>query len=281
MLAEIWAMKIIIYVALALIAAYGAACGYMFMAQRSLLYKPERGDMAPDRYEFVAAKRLTIRSGDGTALTAWYAAPPTEKPLIYYLHGNAGNISGRAERFADFYKNGYGIFALSYRGYGDSEGQPTESGLFEDAKAGWRYLTETAHISPKDIIIYGESLGTGVASYLATDGGARPRFLALEAPYLSIAEMGKRSYPWLPVDLLLRDRFDNQKRVRELAVPLIVMHGDKDEVVPFSDGKTLYETAAAPIKAFYPMPGETHVDAKASKLIGFLEAFDKKAAAEQ
>ena len=266
-------IKLIFYLIAALSAAYLVICGYMFAAQRSLLYKPDRTALLPETFGLGMADRVRVQSTDGVTVTAWHVPARENMPTIYYMHGNAGDVSGRADRFKAFAEEGYGVFALSYRGYGDSDGAPSESGLFDDAAAGWKYLTH-AGVASEKTILYGESLGTGVALHLATESGAEPYFVALEAPYLSISAIAKLSYPWLPVDMLLRDKFDSERRITHLKTPLLIMHGERDGVIPFAHGKALFEKAVSPVKRFRHIPGEGHVDASGETMIGFIKGFE-------
>lgn len=268
------ALTLISLILLGAATLYVLACGYMFLAQRRFLYKPEIGDLRnPASAGLAEASHARVAGQDETEISAWYVAPKIHMPVIYYLHGNAGNLTGRKDRFAAFARRGYGVFAISYRGYGDSDGAPKESGLFSDAEAGRQYLAKTLGIRESDIILYGESLGTGVALHLVAEGRFRPLFVALEAPYLSVGKIARRSYPWLPVDMLLRDRFDSEKRVPSLDVPLMVLHGEADALIPPSDGRALFDKAGARVKEFYSLPGIGHVDAPPEKIIGLMERF--------
>jgi fermentation-respiration switch protein FrsA (DUF1100 family) len=258
------------------LALYLAICLFMFLAQRSLIFRPDKIPLDPAYYGLPHAEKLRIPTEDGETLTAWHIPPTSASaPTVFYLHGNAGSLGDRIKRFAALSRAGWGVFALSYRGYGDSTGAPTENGLFLDAEAGRRYLEEELGAGPESVVLYGESLGTGVAARLAGEG-YRPRFLALDAPYASILAVGRESYPWLPVSLLLTDKFDTLSRIGKVAAPLLVIHGTADAVIPFAQGKSVFDAARGEKRLFTIEKGG-HVDLPADKLVALLREFDQTA----
>ena len=190
--------------------AAGALCLYLlvvlalYAGQRRLLFMPDpsRPDLGPARSLGVRAE--TLRTTDGLALLAWYLPPPAGRPVILYLHGNGGNLANRIPRLLAFAKAGWGVLMPEYRGYGGNPGEPSAEGFDLDARAAAAFL-DTAGIPPARWVMYGESIGTGVAVRLAAE---RPiGALILESPYTSITAIARRRFPFVPVGLLLRDPF--------------------------------------------------------------------------
>lgn len=242
----------------------------MTLLQRELLYVPIITPIESPKHYGVAAEAMTLQGGAGR-LAAWYAAPKTandsldklppaqvaersvesgaqsSQPIILYFQGNSGNFSGRINKFKGLLNEGFGLLALSYRGFNGSEGEATEDGLYEDARTALAWVKAKHPDLP--IIYYGESLGTGVAVQLATEDP--PSLLVLEAPYTSVVDRAAEIYWWLPVPLLLRDRFESLDKIRSVKAPLLVFHNSGDEVIPFHHGKEIYAAANPPKKAYW------------------------------
>jgi fermentation-respiration switch protein FrsA (DUF1100 family) len=225
----------------------------MFLLQRHIIYHPQKGMGKPESYGFIAAKQVEILTKDGERLIGWYAAPTTKSETIVYFHGNAGNLGDRAYKLNAFSEAGYGVFSVSWRGYGNSTGSPTEAGLMEDARAAITWLK----LPPENLILYGESLGSGVALRMATEFDAR--LVMLEAAYISVQKRGQELYPWLPVKYLLRDNFDSLHFIDKIHAPLVMIHGDKDAIIPVAHGKTLFQKAVQS-KKIYIYDGVGHTD---------------------
>lgn len=203
-----------------------------------------------------------LYTADDVRLNAWWLIPensPSPAPTLLYLHGNAGSLFDRAGRLTQFASHGWQILALDYRGYGWSEGRPNEAGLYQDAAAAYDFLIHKKRLDPNTIIFYGESLGTAVALQLALEH--RCAGLILEAPFTSFADMGKSALPWLPRFLfhLLSNEWNSAARVTQINSPKLILHGDHDAVVPFAQGRRLYELAQLP-KLFFPVAGAGHGD---------------------
>lgn len=236
-------------------AAYLLIVSTLFAAQRSLLFQPADDAESPAAMGVAEMRTVTVRTADGLDLLAWYGAPrQPDAPVIAYFHGNAGTIAQRAFKARLFLDAGYGVLLMEYRGYGGNPGRPSEAGLYEDGRAALRWL-ESQGVPPQRLIVYGESLGTGVAVQLAVE--ARPAALILEAPYTSIPDVAAGLYPLVPVRLLARDRFDSLAKIADLQAPLLVVHGHSDQVVPFSLGKRLFEAAPQPKQAVF-LPQANH-----------------------
>ncbi len=183
---------------------------------------------------------------------------PGAKTTLLWFHGNAGNISHRLENIRLLHdKVKINILIVGYRGYGRSEGRVSEEGTYMDGEAALKYLRTREEVDPKRIVFFGQSLGAAVAADLAT----REECLALilETPFASIREMARAAFPFLPIGPLLRTRYDVVEKVKRVKAPLLVLHGDKDEVVPFEQGKKVFE-AASPPKEFHTIRGAHHND---------------------
>jgi uncharacterized protein len=188
---------------------------------------------------------VPLTAADGTRLSAWFLPNDGVEYVILLLHGNAGNISHRLEKARVFLDLGVSVLLLDYRGYGESEGKPDEPGTYQDARAAYRYLTATRGIPAERVLVYGESLGTGVAVELAataTVGG-----VVLEAGYTSLADVGQRIFWFLPgVRWLVKNRYDSRRKIGRLNAPLLLLHSRQDEVFPFRHAARLYAAAPEP-----------------------------------
>lgn len=234
---------------------YGGLVAIMYLAQRSLLYFPERERTPPAEAGLPGAQEVVLDTPDGERVIVWHVPPRGEKPVVLYFHGNGGSLRLRANRFARVTADGTGLVALSYRGYGGSTGSPTETGLIADAETAHAFTV--ARYGADRIVIWGESLGTGVAAAIASE---RPvARVLLESPFTSIADVGAAAYPFVPVKLLAKDPFRSDLRVPKITVPVLVLHGERDAVVPISYGERLYELIRAP-KRFARMPAAGHND---------------------
>lgn len=239
------------------LAAYLGIIAVLFTFQRTLIYQPDQDLPHPAAMGVPEMQQVRLHTRDGLDLVAWYAPPPTEDaPVLAYFHGNAGTIAQRAFKARLFIEAGHGILMPEYRGYGGNPGRPTEQGLYEDARAAVAWLAE-AGIPAGRMILYGESLGTGVAVQMATE--TTTAGLILEAPFTSIPDVGAGIYPLFPVRLLARDRFDSLSKIGKLVAPLLLVHGHRDRVVPFRLGERLYHSAPEPKRALF-LPQADHAN---------------------
>lgn len=253
-------MMRVIATVLGLVAAgYLAAVIYIKVNETDLVYHPgERNIVAPAQSLGIAPHVLRFKSDDGTPLVGWvvYAAGADSATGAWLLdcHGNAGNISsyGRPQWAAWMREQGINVFAFDYRGFGESQGSPTESGLYRDAAAAYRYLTDSVGIPAERIVIYGHSLGSGVATHLASRVNAAG--LILEGAFTAVADRGQELYPWLPVRLLSANDFDSIGRIRGIAMPKLFIHATDDEIIPYAHGQRLYAAAESP-KSFVTVIG--------------------------
>ena len=197
-------------------------------------------------------------SEDGVRLHSWWCRRVESKqggPVVLLFHGNAGNLSHRAELMLELANRvGADVVVAGYRGYGRSEGRPSEDGLYADARAAWRFVTVDRGVDPGRVVIFGKSLGGAVAVNLAAE--TDPAGLIVESSFTSIPEMAARHYPFVP-KFLIRTRMDSLAKIPSLRCPLLVIHSRADEVVPFELGRTLYEAAPEP-KTFYEVEGAGH-----------------------
>jgi fermentation-respiration switch protein FrsA (DUF1100 family) len=222
---------------------YAAAVSGLVLFQRDLQYFPTRRDPAPAEAGLTGVTRLELRTMDGETVVLWWSPPARVRPVILFLQGNAGEVADRADRLAHYRARGFGVAFLSYRGYGGSTGRPSETGLIIDAEAAYSFLL--AQGIPADrIVLVGESLGTGVAVQLAARNPVGA--MVLEAPYTAAVDIAADAYPWVPVRLLMRDQFRSRDHVAGIGAPLLILHGERDAVVPYSHGRALFHRAAEP-----------------------------------
>jgi fermentation-respiration switch protein FrsA (DUF1100 family) len=226
-----------------IVGAYVLITAYMYVTQRSHQYFPGRQGLTASAAGLQGVEDLKLASGDGGTLQAWYSAAKPGKATILYFHGNGGEIADRPERFAAYQAEGFGVFFLSYRGYGASTGSPSEAGLVDDARAAHNWLMAKG-IAPDEIMLVGESLGSGVAVQLAAE--RKIKALALEAPFASAVNIAAAAYWWLPVRFLMKDRYESFSFIDKVKAPLLVIHGDLDDIVPLSEGKALFARAHEP-----------------------------------
>jgi uncharacterized protein len=227
----------------------------MFVFQRSLIYVPDAVRKAPSETGLSGITEETIVTPDGARLVAWWLkAKPGHRTLLYF-HGNGGHLVDRAPRFKIFDELGLGVLMLAYRGYSGSTGNPSEAANVADGLLAFDFLTGRG-VPTSDIVLFGESLGTGVAAEVAQ---ARPAAgLVLDSPYTSLAAVGQWHYPWLPVTWLLLDRYDTLTRIGQLHLPLLILHGEADEIVPVAMGRAVFAAANEP-KKLMTYPGAKHI----------------------
>ena len=240
----------------------GFVAGYLLLAalvtmfQRRLIYNPDPRRTSPGLCGLPTVREVTIEPPDGERLAAWYAPAAPGRPTVLYFHGNAGWIELRADRMADLSARGLGVLMPSYRGFGGSSGFPSEAANVADARAVYDWL-RLQDVAPADIVLFGESLGTGIATQLA--GAKISAGLVLDSPYTSMAELGARDYPWLPVRHLLWDKYETIRHIRRVTEPVLVIHGESDRRVPASMGHTVH-AAAIGLKQIVTYPGAGHLD---------------------
>ncbi|MCS7048747.1 MAG: alpha/beta hydrolase [Verrucomicrobiae bacterium] len=224
-----------------LLLGYLAICLVVSLREPHMIYLPSRDLVGSPRDIGLHYDDLTLTTADGVRVHAWHIPGPSA-PTVLFLHGNAGNISYRLEKIALLHQLGVGVLILDYRGYGRSEGRPNEKGTYLDAQAAYDYLA--AHNLP--VVLYGESLGCGVAVELATR--VTVAGVILEAPFTSIADVGQRLFPYLPVRWLVRNRYENLRKIPQITAPVLILHSRDDEIFSFAHAEQLHAAARAPKK---------------------------------
>ena len=226
----------------------------MYIYQRSFMYFPDRQNHSPVKLGLSGVVAKMIATPDGEHLQVWYLAAKPGQPTIMYLHGNAGSIADRTDRMAFYQRHGLGSLFVSYRGYGTSTGTPSEEGLVMDGIAAHDWLVQ-AGITSENIIVVGESIGAGVAAQLALK--RRLGAVIMEAPFTSTMDVARPVYWWLPVDLLMKDRFETIAIIDQIKVPLLIVHGEEDEITPVEQGRQLFAKASEP-KTLNIIKGASH-----------------------
>jgi fermentation-respiration switch protein FrsA (DUF1100 family) len=230
-----------------------ALVGLMYVAQRSLMYFPETLRTAPADAGLPQAEEVMLDTPDGARVIVWHIPPRGDGPVWLYFHGNGGALRYRVDRFRELTAQGEGLVALSYRGYAGSTGRPSEAGLIVDAQTAYEFAVKRYGVDR--IVVWGESLGTGVALALAAE---RPvSRVVLEAPFLSTVSIAAGVYPFVPVRWLMKDQFRSDVRVANVKAPVLILHGDRDDVVPIASGEQLYKLITSP-KRFVRLPGGGH-----------------------
>ncbi len=244
---------------LTIAAAVVAVTALMLVFERHLIYFPFRTlELDPEslglRYE-----EARLVAEDGAALHAWLLPLDGAQRTILVCNGNAGNMSYRLDRAQEMQRRlGVSVLLFDYRGYGLSEGSPDEQGTYRDARAAYRYAVETHGVAPRDLVLFGESLGAAVAVQVALEKPAGA--LILESAFTSIPDMARAAYPFLPpVGPLIRTRYETILKVPKLGLPLLVLHGERDSIVPIAQGRRVFEGAPGP-KRFFAIPGAGHND---------------------
>lgn len=262
--------RILKLLAIGALSVYVAVLVLLYVQQRQLLYprNPARAEIASANLP--RAEETELATIDGEKLIAWVVPPREGKPVLLFFHGNAGNFAnrGRQSRFRLLTEDGTGLFAVSYRGYGGSTGSPSEDGLALDARAA--YAAAAARFGADRLVGYGESLGTGVVLKLAA--GAPLKAVILEAPYMSTASVAQLRYPYVPVGMLMKDQFRSDLVIGKVKAPLLILHGQRDSVIPFSQGEALFALANPP-KRFISFPQGDHNDLRTHGSIPEVQRF--------
>lgn len=217
-----------------------------------MIFFPTRELSADPRSYGLEYEDLEITTADDLRLHGWWIPHERPRGVLLFFHGNAGNISDRLDSIEIFHRLGLDVLILDYRGYGQSEGSPSEEGTYRDAEAAWRYLLDLRHVAGSDILVFGRSLGAAVAAWLAQRH--RPRALVLESAFTSAPDMAANLLPFLPAKSLIHTRYDNLERVADIRCPLLIVHSRDDELIPFEHGRRLFQ-AAAPPKSFLEIRG--------------------------
>lgn len=255
--------SMLISIAAVLIAAYIGWALVLFFMQSKFLYGPVRQILYTPAEIGLDHETVTFKTADGLNLSAWYVPAADAKLYSLFCHGNGGNMMHRLDTLSLFHDLGLNTFIFDYRGYGHSEGKPTEHGTYLDAAAAYKWLTEQKGVAPHDIIIFGRSLGGSIAAQLAA--GVKPGALVIESTFTSYVDIGRKFYPYMPVRWFARFRYPSAHYLKDVHCPVMIIHSRNDEIVPFEFGLQLYDAANDP-KEFVEIAG-SHND-------GFLVSAD-------
>ena len=220
---------------------------FTYIFQRNLLYHPTENNYSGDKL-LVPIVKVKIVTRDNIELISWYHKKNKNYKTILFLHGNAGTLENRIHKINHFKNMKVNFIILAWRGFSGNKGQPTEDGLYEDARSIIKWL-KSNNIYENDIILYGESLGTAVAIGVAQNKNFSG--VILESPFTSMIDAGKNKYPFLPIKFLLKDKYESSLKIKNIKVPILIMHGKKDSIVPFSMGKKMYEIANEPKYSYF------------------------------
>ena len=252
--------------------SYLLLVGFVYLTQSSLLYLPgmpgRQLDATPKGIG-LDYEDVSLDTSDGVRVHGWFVPGDLTRTLLYF-HGNAGNISHRLHTIRQFHDLGLSVFIIDYRGYGQSEGSPSEDGLYRDGEAAWQYLTEVRGILAEDIVVFGRSLGASVAAWLAAERS--PGTLILDSAFTSVPDIGQDVYPWLPVRLLSRFQHATKVNVTKASCPVLVVHSRNDEIIPFHHGEAIFNAANEP-KTFLALRGG-HNDAHFTSATAYLDGLE-------
>jgi len=234
-------------------AVFVGLSGFLYLNQRRIVFVPMKAYAATPDHAHLTYDNIWIQSEPGVRIRAWYF-PSREggARTVMLCHGNAGNISHRLESAHFLLGLGVNVLLFDYRGYGESEGTPSEEGVYRDAEAAYRWLRDQKHVEPSNIVIFGRSLGGAVAVELAQQVPCAG--VIVESSFTSAADFGRKMFPFLPIGLLIKYRFDSVTKIGQLSCPVLVTHSPEDDLIPFKMGKRLYE-AAKPPKKFIELSG--------------------------
>jgi len=248
-------MAIIRWILISGVCAYVLLVGLLYVTQRSMLYHPIATRISPAEAGLPEAQEVVLTTSDGEKLIAWHVPPRGDKPVVIYFHGNAEIVPWRAKRHKVTITDGTGLIAVNFRGYGGSTGAPTEDGLHRDALAAYAFAAE--RYAPQRIVVWGHSLGTGIAVRLASEKPVGK--LILEAPYSSTVDVAASLFPYVPVRWLMKDQLRSDERIGKVHVPLLIMHGVQDDVISIKFGERLFSLANEP-KRFIRYDKGGHID---------------------
>jgi fermentation-respiration switch protein FrsA (DUF1100 family) len=267
-------MKMFWRVLRVLVLAYLGVCGVLWLVENSLLYRPSTAQDDWEPVPFADIEDVDLTAADGTRIHTWFLPCPGADGALLYCHGNAGNLSHRGGSIAklrDLLK--VHVLIFDYPGYGKSGGRPTEQGCYLAADAAYAFLTDKRQIQAPKILLYGGSLGGGVAVDLAARKAHRA--LVLVKTFTSAPDAGANLLPWFPVRWLMRNRFDNMAKIKNCTRPVFIGHGTRDTLIPFTQGKRLFEAANEP-KQFFTLEGDNHNDPLPLEFFATLRAFLEK-----
>lgn len=249
-------MRLILKLAAGAALAMGLLALIVPVLQQRLMYFPDTRHFTPEQAGLSGVTERVLETPDGARVLAWYAPARPGRPTILYFHGNAGALEARSERIRKYASRGLGVFMMTYRGFGGSSGKPSEAANVADARLAYDTLVASG-VDPADIIVYGESLGTGVAVQVA---GERPvAGLVLDAPYTSMVDLAALHHPLIPGRWFMTDRYETRRHIAKVKAPLLILHGEKDTIVPIEMGREIFALAPEP-KTMRTFPAASHDD---------------------
>ena len=237
-------MKVVV----GILVIYASVLVLLFIFQRNLMYHPDENNYFGDKLE-VNIEKVKIKTSDNIDLLGWFHKKDLKRlKTIVYFHGNAGKLENRIHKLNHFKDMDVNFLIIAWRGFSGNEGKPSEEGLYIDGNSAIMWLKNLG-LSEEDIIIYGESLGTGIATEIAQNNNFAG--LILETPFTSMIEAAKNFYPYIPVSLILKDKYKNNLKIKNVNIPVLVMHGETDQIVPFWMGEKIYEIANQPKYSYF------------------------------
>ncbi|MBU4286402.1 MAG: alpha/beta hydrolase [Verrucomicrobia bacterium] len=249
---------------------YVGLCILLFFRQSHMIYFPLSKVQATPADAGLAYESVALMTADDVRLASWYVPCEGARGTVLMCHGNGGNIGDRLHPISLFHELGLNVLIFDYRGYGESAGKPSEEGTYQDACAAGQYLVEKRNTPPDKIVVFGRSLGGAVAADLA--GRVKPAALILEAAFTSIPDMGAKLYPYLPIRLLSRYRYNTLARMEQIKCPVLIAHSRDDEMIPFEQGQRLFAAAREP-KTFFELTGD-HNEGEALTSPAYRQALD-------
>ena len=262
-------MNKIYYTLIFIFAVYLVITLFLYFFQRNLLYYSTANNYSGDRL-VVLIEKVKIKTKDNIELLSWYHKKNiNDYKTILFLHGNAGTLEDRIHKINHFKDIDINFLLLSWRGFSGNNGDPSEKGIYEDARSAVRWLKNKGVVE-KNIIIYGESLGTGAAVEIAQNNDFAG--VILESPFTSMIDVGKTKYPFFPVRLLLKDKYESDKKIKNIKSPILILHGEVDRIIPFWMGKKMYKLANEP-KYSYFSKYDDHMMEYNEKLLNKLKKF--------
>ena len=248
---------------------YVLICIFLFFYQRNLMYHPDENNYSGDNLE-VGIEKVSIQTTDNINLLGWFHNKNLKSyKTIVYFHGNAGTLENRIHKLNHFKDMDVNFLIIAWRGFSGNKGKPTEEGLYTDGRSAINWLKEKG-LKEEDIIVYGESLGTGIATEISQNKNFAG--LILETPFTSMIEAAKNFYPYIPVGLILKDKYENNEKIKNINIPILVMHGEIDQIVPFWMGKKIFKLASEP-KYSYFTKYDDHMMEYDDKLVLALKTF--------
>ena len=257
------------YIFLFLLFVYLAIIVAIYFYQRSLMYHPSENNYLDENQLNHKVEKIKIASDD--ELNSWYYKKNENFKTLLFFHGNAGSLENRIYKLNDISKLDLNYLIVAYRGFSGNKGSPSEQGLYKDARAA-KYWLNLNNVSDQNIIVYGESLGTAVAIDLAKDH--KFAGVILESPFTSMLKLSRKYYPWIPTGLLLKDKYETDKKISKVFSPILILHGRKDNIVPFEMGEALFKQANKP-KYNYFIDNDDHMMDFNEALVNSINQFVK------